>query len=133
MENVLITPSGHVCIADFGNAEVLDRKLTYQQFHDERIYGASGTDGYLPPERVEGDQGYNFKTDIWTYGSILLELLLINGGVSNSLWFQIVLAFKLTQLSSTGFLYIISVMEHINSATIARYLRVTMGRADWHS
>ncbi|KAG1768684.1 kinase-like domain-containing protein [Suillus occidentalis] len=80
MENVLVTPSGHVCIADFGNAEVLDRKLTYQQFHNERIYGASGTDGYLPPERVEGDQGYNFKTDIWTYGSILLELLLINGG-----------------------------------------------------
>lgn len=133
MENVLVTPSGHVCIADFGNAEVLDRKLTYQQFHNERIYGASGTDGYLPPERVEGDQGYNFKTDIWTYGSILLELLLINGGVSNSLWFQIVLAFKLTQLSSTGFLYIISVMEHINSAMIARYLRVAMGRADWHS
>lgn len=80
MENVLVTPSGHVCIADFGNAEVLDRKLTYQQFHDERIYGASGTDGYLPPERVNGDQGYNFKTDTWTYGSILLELLLINGG-----------------------------------------------------
>lgn len=80
MENVLVTPSGHVCIADFGNAEVLDRKLTYQQFHDERMYGASGTDGYLPPERVEGDQGYNFKTDTWTYGSILLELLLINGG-----------------------------------------------------
>lgn len=80
MENVLVTPSGHVCIADFGNAEVLDRKLTYQQFHNERIYGASGTDGYLPPERVEGDQGYNFKTDTWTYGSILLELLLINGG-----------------------------------------------------
>ncbi|KAG2369779.1 hypothetical protein BDR07DRAFT_540014 [Suillus spraguei] len=79
MENVLVTPSGHVCIADFGNAEVLDRKLTYQQFHDERMYGASGTDGYLPPERVEGDQGYNFKTDTWTYGSILLELLLING------------------------------------------------------
>lgn len=80
MENVLVTPSGHVCIADFGNAEVLDRKLTYQQFHNVRIHGASGTDGYLPPERVEGDQGYNFKTDTWTYGSILLELLLINGG-----------------------------------------------------
>ncbi|KAG1873684.1 kinase-like domain-containing protein [Suillus subalutaceus] len=80
MENVLVTPSGHVCIADFGNAEVLDRKLTYQQFHNERMYGASGTDGYLPPERVKGDQGYNFKTDTWTYGSILLELLLINGG-----------------------------------------------------
>jgi serine/threonine protein kinase len=107
MENVLVTPSGHVCIADFGNAEVLDRKLTYQQFHNVRIHGASGTDGYLPPERVEGDQGYNFKTDTWTYGSILLELLLINGGVSNSSWFQIVLAFNLTQLSSTGTLYII--------------------------
>ncbi|KAG1815726.1 kinase-like domain-containing protein [Suillus subaureus] len=80
MENVLVTPSGHICIADYGNAEVLDRKLTYQQFHDERMYGASGTDGYLPPERVKGDQGYNFKTDTWTYGSILLELLLINGG-----------------------------------------------------
>ncbi|KAG1755367.1 kinase-like domain-containing protein [Suillus lakei] len=83
MENVLVTPSGHVCIADFGNAEVMDRKLNYQQFHNERMYGASGTDGYLPPERLEGGgetQGYNFKTDTWTYGTILLELLLINGG-----------------------------------------------------
>ncbi|KAG2155105.1 kinase-like domain-containing protein [Suillus bovinus] len=68
MENVLITPSGHVSLADFGNAEVLDRKLTYQQFHNKRIYGTSGTDGYLPPERVEENQGYNFKTDMWTYG-----------------------------------------------------------------
>ncbi|KAG2115792.1 kinase-like domain-containing protein, partial [Suillus discolor] len=80
MENVLVTPSGHVCIADFGNAEVLDRKLTCQQFHNELMYGASGTSGYLPPERVEGNQGYNLKTDTWTYGTILLELLLINGG-----------------------------------------------------
>ncbi|KAG2060229.1 kinase-like protein [Suillus hirtellus] len=81
MENVLVTPSGHVCIADFGNAEVLDRKLTYQQFHDEHMHGVSGTRGYLPPERVEGNQRYNFKTDTWTYGIILLELLLINGGI----------------------------------------------------
>ncbi|KAG2156381.1 kinase-like domain-containing protein [Suillus clintonianus] len=83
MENVLVTPSGHVCIADFGNAQVMDRKLNYQQFHDERMYGVSGTDGYLPPERIGEDseaQGYNFKTDTWTYGTILLELFLINGG-----------------------------------------------------
>jgi serine/threonine protein kinase len=133
MENVLVTPSGHVCIADFGNAEVLDRKLTYQQFHDERIYGASGTDGYLPPERVNGDQGYNFKTDTWTYGSILLELLLINGGVSNSLEFRAVLVLELTRPSSTGTLYIILVMGHINSATTTRYQQVTMGNADWLS
>ncbi|KAG1868108.1 kinase-like domain-containing protein [Suillus tomentosus] len=86
MENVLVTPSGHVCIADFGNAEVLDRKLTYQQFHNELMYGASGTSGYLPPERVEGKQGYNFKTDTWTYGTILLELLLINGGHWHSIY-----------------------------------------------
>ncbi|KAG0703910.1 kinase-like domain-containing protein [Suillus ampliporus] len=83
MENVLVTPSGHICVADFGNARVMNRKLNYQQFHNERMYGASGTDGYLPPERLEGDsdaKGYNFKTDTWTYGAILLELFLINGG-----------------------------------------------------
>ncbi|OAX43247.1 kinase-like protein [Rhizopogon vinicolor AM-OR11-026] len=79
MENVLITPSGHVCLADFGNAQVMDRKLSLQQFHNERMYGTSGTEGYLPPERV-GANGYNFKTDTWTYAVILLELFLINGG-----------------------------------------------------
>jgi len=87
MENVLITPSGHVCIADFGNAQVMDRKMNYQRFHNELMYGTSGTYGYLPPERFEGGidaKGYNFKTDIWTYGAILLELFLMNGGVSNS-------------------------------------------------
>ncbi|KAG1896774.1 kinase domain-containing protein, partial [Suillus fuscotomentosus] len=56
MENVLVTPSGHICIADFGNAEVLDCKLTYQQFHDEHMHGVSGTKSYLSPERVEGNQ-----------------------------------------------------------------------------
>ncbi|KAG1752463.1 kinase-like domain-containing protein [Suillus paluster] len=83
MENVLVTPSGHVCLADFGNARVMDRKLNYRQFHNARMYGISGTDGYLPPERFEEDdevKGYNFKTDIWTYGAILLELFLMNGG-----------------------------------------------------
>lgn len=82
MENVLITPSGHVCVADFGNAHVMDRDLDYQRFHAKRIYGASGTEGYLPPERVERHKGYNFKTDTWTYALILLELFLTNGGVS---------------------------------------------------
>jgi serine/threonine protein kinase len=95
MENVLITPSGHVCLADFGNAYIMDRNLSYEEFHEKRMYGASGTDGYLPPERIEkrGERkGYNFKTDIWTYGVILLELFLTNGGVSNRLQSLIVKA-----------------------------------------
>jgi len=86
MENVLITPTGHVCLSDFGNANVMDRKLNLEQFHNMRMYGASGTNGYLPPERLDRHnegKGYNFKTDTWTYAVILLELFLINGEVSN--------------------------------------------------
>jgi len=129
MENILVTPSGHVCIADFGNARVLDRELNYQEFHAYHLYGASGTEGYLPPERVERHKGYNFKTDTWTYAVILLELLLINGGVSNALYSIHVEAY---QSESTGTQYITMMMERPSLGTTARYPQVTMRITDWH-
>jgi eukaryotic-like serine/threonine-protein kinase len=67
--NVLIGPSGHPQVADFGLA------ITEQASH--LVHGeVSGTPGYMAPEQVRGEaHRIDRRTDIWALGVVLYEAL----------------------------------------------------------
>lgn len=75
-ENVLLSPTGHVALADFG--------LAYTNWDDMRPLSALaladcvGTPGYYAPEVLVADatHGYGARADVWALGVVLLELYL---------------------------------------------------------
>ncbi len=67
-ENVLITPSGEVKVADFGLARSVAGAV---QTRGGMIIG---TAGYLAPEQVSGG-GSDARTDVYAAGVVLFELL----------------------------------------------------------
>jgi hypothetical protein len=67
VENVFLMKDGTIKLGDFGIARVLEH--TFQLCHTQ-----IGTPYYLSPEICEGKK-YNSKTDIWSLGCILYELL----------------------------------------------------------
>ncbi|KAH7911121.1 kinase-like domain-containing protein [Hygrophoropsis aurantiaca] len=76
-DNILISPNGHLCLADFGLARV---ESVAANLEECRMYSLNGTQGYHAPEQANNDgKGYNYRTDIYGYGIILLELLLGDG------------------------------------------------------
>ena len=74
-DNVLISPNGHLAIADFGFAKSFSSK----HWTDARMTEPLGTAGYLAPEILDHHlptTGYSSAVDVWGYGMILLEMLL---------------------------------------------------------
>jgi serine/threonine protein kinase len=74
-DNVLISPNGHLAIADFGFAKSFSTK----RWADSRMTEPLGTAGYFAPEILDhhlATAGYSSAIDVWGYGMILLELLL---------------------------------------------------------
>jgi eukaryotic-like serine/threonine-protein kinase len=70
--NVLVTSSGdHPCpkIIDFGVAKAMDRPL--QTEYGQKI----GTPGYMSPEQAAGKEDIDTRTDIYSLGTLLYELL----------------------------------------------------------
>ena len=71
-ENILLS-AGHAIVADFGIARAIDlagvRQLT-------RTGGGSpGTPAYMSPEQLLSDQDVDAKTDIYSLGSVIYEML----------------------------------------------------------
>lgn len=69
--NLLLGANGEIKIGDFGLAKVLiegDNKNTNV-----------GTEVYLPPERLDNEQGdeYSSESDVWAYGLSMVELGLL--------------------------------------------------------
>ncbi|KAF9239067.1 kinase-like domain-containing protein, partial [Melanogaster broomeanus] len=66
--NILITPAGHIAIADFGHSAPTWTLRT----------DCSGTDGYSAPEQHPAfrQKGYDHRADIYTYGLVLLDMTL---------------------------------------------------------
>ena len=66
IQNILVDNNGDILIADFGICKILENKLSTNT--------QIGTPYYLSPEMVNGAY-YNKKTDIWSLGVILYELI----------------------------------------------------------
>jgi serine/threonine protein kinase/Tol biopolymer transport system component len=71
-ENILLS-AGHPVIADFGIARAIDlagvRQLTRTGL------GSPGTPAYMSPEQLMGDREVDRRTDIYSLGSVLFEML----------------------------------------------------------
>lgn len=87
-ENILIGPYGEVLLMDWGLAKVWSRDGTSidESAHEEMqlsdsdktITGhgkAQGTLCYMSPEQIRRDPNISFSTDIYSFGSVLFEVL----------------------------------------------------------
>lgn len=70
-DNILVTPNGHIAVADFGLARPFTRKLGPQSL----MYEDVGTPGYFAPEffHLPEGEGYTSAIDTWGFGVILYE------------------------------------------------------------
>jgi serine/threonine-protein kinase len=70
-ENLLLTADGSTLVADFGIARALSAegdRLTQTGL-------AIGTPAYMSPEQAAGDKGLDARTDIYSLGAVLYEML----------------------------------------------------------
>jgi serine/threonine-protein kinase len=70
-ENILLTKDGDTLVADFGIARALagsDERLTETGM-------SVGTPAYMSPEQASGDKAVDARTDIYSLGCVLFELL----------------------------------------------------------
>ncbi|HEX3233101.1 MAG TPA: protein kinase [Gemmatimonadales bacterium] len=69
-ENILLTQDGSTLVADFGIARALGGNdgLTQTGF-------AVGTPAYMSPEQAAGDRSLDPRTDLYSLGSVLYEML----------------------------------------------------------
>jgi serine/threonine-protein kinase len=69
-ENILLTRDGSTLVADFGIARALagDERLTQTGM-------SIGTPAYMSPEQASGDKTMDARTDVYSLGAVLYELL----------------------------------------------------------
>src|SRR5262245_12989991 len=70
-ENILLTKDGDTLVADFGIARALagsDERLTETGM-------SLGTPAYMSPEQASGDKAIDARTDVYSLGCVLYELL----------------------------------------------------------
>ena len=72
-ENVLLDMQGHVKIADFGLAHIVDDRATAARLTSSGQ--VMGTLHYMAPEQVEQPTGTDHRVDIYASGVLLYEML----------------------------------------------------------
>lgn len=65
-ENVVITRSGHIKLADFGCAKIIN--------YHSKTYTLCGTPEYIAPEIVD-NKGHSVKSDWWQLGILVFEMM----------------------------------------------------------
>ena len=70
--NVLVTPDGQPHVLDFGLAKLLDEGAAPPMTIDGEL---AGTPAYMSPEQAAGRAGLDTRTDVYSLGVILFELL----------------------------------------------------------
>ncbi len=70
-ENILLTRDGDTLVADFGIARALD--ATDARLTDTGL--AIGTPAYMSPEQASGDKSVDARSDIYSAGAVLYEML----------------------------------------------------------
>lgn len=74
-DNILVSSTGHLVIADFGYA----MKFLEDEFEGARMFTDLGTLGYLAPEMFDANLkhiGYTSSIDCWGLGMIIFEMFL---------------------------------------------------------
>ncbi|MBZ5532061.1 MAG: protein kinase [Acidobacteriia bacterium] len=67
--NVVLTAQGLVKIVDFGLARVISSA------NSTRTLATAGTASYMSPEQVLGEKGIDRRTDLWSLGVVLHQML----------------------------------------------------------
>ncbi|KAJ7895957.1 kinase-like domain-containing protein [Mycena olivaceomarginata] len=71
--NILVTPSGRACIADFGLASIVD-ELSLKMTFSSRS-GRAGTVRYQAPELLMNERSTHFGSDVYAFACVCYEIL----------------------------------------------------------
>ena len=72
-ENLLLTKDGNTLVADFGIARALGGEAGESRLTETGL--AVGTPAYMSPEQAAGDRGIDARTDVYSLGAVLYEML----------------------------------------------------------
>ncbi|HWS87537.1 MAG TPA: protein kinase [Pyrinomonadaceae bacterium] len=78
-ENIVVRPDGYVKVLDFGLAKLISRQpetgANRPKPFDTRAGLVMGTVHYMSPEQTRGSARVDHRTDIWSLGVVLYEML----------------------------------------------------------
>ena len=72
-ENLLLTTDGQVLVADFGIGQVLEGAGDAERLTETGMI--VGTPAYMSPEQAAGERGLDGRSDIYSLGTVLYEML----------------------------------------------------------
>jgi eukaryotic-like serine/threonine-protein kinase len=72
-ENLLLTRDGNTLVADFGIARAIEAGADQARLTETGL--VVGTPAYMSPEQASGDTGLDVRTDIYSLGAVLYEML----------------------------------------------------------